>query len=89
MATTRRVWAELSVNTPKATQRFDFDLEGVWYGPDGAEVARVTSYTFVQADWMNSQHNQNWGCDSAPCGFRPGTYRVTIKYQGRLLKEAT
>jgi hypothetical protein len=77
--TIRFVYWELSLGFPKIQSRIDFDIDAVWYGPDGNVVWRQTRKVYVLPGWTTSWHIYGWGCNTPPCrGWKVGRYRVEL-----------
>lgn len=80
-SSSRFVHWELNFAHPAPGRQVDFQVEAVFYNPDGSEMGRSTINTFVGADWWNSQHFQGRGW-SEPGRWNPGRYRVELFISG-------
>ena len=72
---------ELDLVHPAPGRRVDFQIEAVYYNPDGSEMGRSTINTFVEGHWLNSQHCQGRGWNE-PGNWIPGRYRVDLFISG-------
>ncbi len=72
---------ELNLVHPAPGSRVDFQIEAVYYNPDGSEMGRSVVNSFVGDTWLNSQHYQGrgWG---EPGKWSPGRYRVDLYISG-------
>lgn len=68
---------EIGLEFPAPGRRVDFDIVGIWYNPDGSEMARHTLEAYIESDWTSSYHNFGRGWKE-PGNWTPGTYRVDL-----------
>jgi serine/threonine protein kinase len=87
-ATARYINYELSLEFPAPGRQVDFQVEAVYYGPDGTELARFTADYHLEADWTTSWHAKGWGWDN-PGQWSPGTYRVELYVDGQVAASGT
>jgi len=73
---------ELNLEHPAPGQRKDFQIEFVYYYPDGSVFGRSTVDTYIQADWTSSYRHGSWGWRD-PGNWRPGTYRIELFIEGQ------
>ena len=76
----RSVFWELDLSFPPPGRRIDFQVEAVWYKPDGSEMTRQTLPAHVDPDWGSSWHTLGYGWVEGG-HWIPGTYRVDF-YSG-------
>jgi hypothetical protein len=77
--TSRYIYWELDLAFPKIQARIDFNIDAVWYGPNGNVVWRQTRNATVQPGWSNSWHVSGWGCNAPPCrNFEKGSYKLEL-----------
>jgi hypothetical protein len=77
--TSRYIYWELNLVFPKIQSRIDFDIDAVWYAPNGNVIWRQTHNASVQPGWTNSWHVSGWGCNAPPCrNFEGGSYKLEL-----------
>jgi serine/threonine protein kinase len=74
---------ELNLEFPEPGRRVDFQVEAVYYNPDGTELTRFSADYHLEADWTTSWHAKGWGWDD-PGKWSVGTYRVELYVDGQL-----
>ena len=80
-ATTRTIYWELDLKFPPPGRRIDFQIDAIWYNPDGSEMARQNYSGHVDPTWPNSfTHTFGRGWKNAG-HWTPGTYRVDLYLQ--------
>ena len=78
---------ELNLVHPAPTRRTDFAIDAVYYSPDGAELGKRRTNTFVDGNWTYSYHNNGWGWSQS--GRWPvGTYVVRLSSGGKAIGSA-
>lgn len=75
--TTRAIFWELDLSYPPPGRRIEFQVEIVWYKPDGSQMVRQALPTFVLEDWGTSWETLGYGY-AEPGHWLPGTYRVEM-----------
>jgi len=78
--TTRSIYWELDLQYPPPGRRIDFQLDAIWYKPDGSEMTRQTISAYVLADWGSTWHTLGFGWVE-PGHWTPGTYRVDLYFK--------
>ncbi len=80
-STTRSIYWELDLRFPAPGRRIDFQVDAIWYNPDGSELRRQTLSAYVMPTWASSWHTLGYGWVDA--GHWPlGTYRVDLLFKG-------
>ncbi len=79
--TTRSIFWELDLKFPAPGRRIDFQLDALWYRPDGSELRHQTLSAYVMPTWANSWHALGYGWPDAG-HWPPGIYRVEILFKG-------
>jgi tRNA A-37 threonylcarbamoyl transferase component Bud32 len=79
---------ELNLKFPAPGERRDFQVEAVYYQPDGSELARFTADYHLEADWTTSWHAKGWGWDD-PGKWPTGQYWVELYVDGQLIGTGT
>lgn len=79
---TRFIRWELNLKHPDPGRRIDFDINAVWYKPDGSVFAEQTNSTRLEATWKSSWHAQGRGW-KVPGNWKPGNYRVDLFVEGK------
>jgi hypothetical protein len=75
----RSIYWELDLSFPKPAQRIDFQVDALWFKPDGSQMARQTISAYVLPEWGVSWHTLGWGYND-PGHWARGTYRVDFYY---------
>lgn len=78
----RYIYWELNLRHPAPRRRLPFDIDAVWYSPEGREFARQTLNTYMDAKWKSSKYTIGRGW-MEPGKWKPGTYRVELFFKGR------
>lgn len=81
-AQTRYIHWELKLAYPPPQKLTQFTINAVWYGPEGNILADLPSKRTIQADWDSSWHCGGYGT-ATPGSWRPGTYRLVLKINGK------
>ena len=77
--TSRYIYWELNLVFPKIQSRIDFDIDAVWYGPNGNVIWRQTHNLHVLPGWSELLYVSGRGCDAPPCGdFERGSYKLEL-----------
>ncbi|MGD1101115.1 MAG: PEGA domain-containing protein [Terriglobia bacterium] len=79
--TARSIYWELDLSFPTPGQRIDFQLDALWYKPDGSELRHQTFSAYVMPTWRNSWHTHGYGWADAG-HWPPGIYRVELLFKG-------
>jgi len=87
-ATTRSVWWELDLSYPETQAPVTFEIEAVYYKPDGSEDGHYTDEFHIKAGWSGSVHTSGWGWDE-PGKWDPGPYLVEMYVEGDLVASDT
>ena len=75
--TTRFVFWELNLAYPPQPERIDYEIEAVYYKPDGTVFANETSNAYVDQGWTSSSRSQGRGWRS-PRQWQNGLYKVEL-----------
>ncbi|MBN2416945.1 FecR domain-containing protein [bacterium] len=81
-STVRYVNYELRLTYPETNHDVPFDIEVIWYNPDGGEFSRHTKSYTIQGGWNGSYHTDGVGWEE-PGNWNPGIYNVKLFLQGR------
>jgi serine/threonine protein kinase len=84
---TRYINYELNLEFPAPGRPIDFQVEAVYYQPDGTELVRFAADYRLEADWTTSWHAKGWGWDD-PGQWPPGTYRLDLYVDGQVIASA-
>jgi len=87
-ATTRRIWWELHFSYPETQETVIFEIEAVFYKPDGSEDGRYTDEFHFESGWSGSFHTSGWGWDE-PGKWDPGRYSIELYIEGDLVASDT
>jgi hypothetical protein len=80
-STARSIYWELDLRFPAPGRRIDFQVDAIWYNPDGSELRRQTLSAYVMPTWASSWHTLGYGWVDA--GHWPlGTYHVELLFKG-------
>jgi len=80
-STARSIYWELDLSFPPPGRRIDFQVDAIWYNPDGSELRRQTLSAYVMPTWRSSWHTLGYGWVDA--GHWPlGTYGVELLFKG-------
>lgn len=87
-STARSIFWELSLRFPTPKSRTNFQVDAVWFRPDGSEMFRQSLNAYVQPPWGSSWHTLGYGwADSGH--WQPGVYRVELSCQGSRIGTGT
>ncbi len=75
--TTRFIYWELDLTFPPPGRQIDFQIDAIWYGPDGSEMFRQTNSAHVEAGWKRSWISMGYG-NPQPGHRLPGMHRVDL-----------
>lgn len=82
LSTTRYVYWEMHLQFPYAYRRQNFNVEAIWYAPDGSIFAHQSDASFyVDQSWTSSDHTWGRGWDN-PGQWTPGSYYVELFVNG-------
>ena len=82
--TTRYVNWELNLAYPPQPERIDYEIEVVYYSPDGTIQANQTAAAHVKKRWTNS--SRSWGTGyRQPLQWVKGLYKVELFVEGQLI----
>jgi len=59
----------------------DFQIDEIWYKPDGSVLAKQKLKSHLQESWLYSYHYHSWGWDE-PSHWPLGKYRVELYVDG-------
>lgn len=77
--TSRYIYWELTFGFSKIQSRIDFDIDEVWYGPNGNVIWRQTHNLHVLPGWSELSYVSGRGCNAPPCGaFERGSYKLEL-----------
>lgn len=79
-ATTRSIYWELDLGFPAPARKINFQLDAIWYKPDGSELHRQTFAGYVMPTWPSSIHTLGYGWVDAG-NWPTGSYRVDVFYK--------
>ncbi len=82
--TTRLVGWELKLVHPPRSSRVDFEIETSFYRSDGSILAQLTTASYFEPNWTNSQRGHGWGY-AAPANWQPGTYYAVLTIGGEVI----
>lgn len=80
-AQSRYINWELRLVHPRRERRSDFQIDEIWYKPDGSILAKQSLKTRLEATWVCSFHHHSWGWKK-PSHWLPGKYRVELSIGG-------
>jgi tRNA A-37 threonylcarbamoyl transferase component Bud32 len=83
-SSTRYINYELNLEFPEPGRYIEFQVEAVYYQPDGSELTSFTADYHLEADWTTSWHAKGWGWDD-PGQWSVGTYYVELYVDGQLI----
>lgn len=72
---------ELRLAHPTRERRSDFQIDEIWYKPDGSILAKQSLQRHLQESWVYSFHYHSWGWEE-PSHWLPGKYRVALSIDG-------
>jgi hypothetical protein len=72
---------ELRLAHPTRERRSDFQIDEIWYKPDGSILAKQSMQRHLQGSWVYSFHYHSWGWEE-PSHWLPGQYRVELSIDG-------
>ncbi len=72
---------ELRLTHPTRERRSDFQIDEIWYKPDGSILAKQSMQRHLQESWVYSFHNHSWGWEE-PSHWLPGKYRIELSVDG-------
>jgi hypothetical protein len=85
---TRSIFWELDLSYPPPGRRIDFQLDAIWYNPDGSELRHQTLTAYAMPTWGNSWHTLGYGWVDAG-HWKPGSYRVDLLFKGTRISSGT
>jgi hypothetical protein len=86
--TTRAIYWELDLTFPAPGRHIDFDINAIWYKPDGSEMSKQLVSAHVEAEWRSSWHSRGYGYPE-PGHWTPGTYRVDLYFKSLRIASET
>ena len=87
-STARYIAWELNLEYAQPGRRLHFDIEAIWYGPDGDIVAEDTfEDAYIDADWTSSFHAKGYGSEEPR--REPGEYTVELHVDNELMASAS
>ena len=78
-------WELYLVHSPQP-ERIDFEIDAVFYRPDGTEVSRQTAESYVDAGSTRSDHESGIGWHE-PGKWKPGLYRMDLYIEGQFVAD--
>jgi hypothetical protein len=72
---------ELRLTHPTRERRSDFQIDEIWYKPDGSILAKQSMQRHLRESWANSFHFHSWGWEE-PSHWPLGKYRVELSIGG-------
>ena len=82
--TARYISWELDLTYPRQDEGIEFQIEAVYYGPDGAALGQFTRETSVKEGWSGSLHTGGWGWEKSG-QWKTGAYRVGLFVDQQLI----
>ena len=82
--TARYISWELDLTYPRQDEGIEFQIEAVYYGPDGAALGQFTRETSVKEGWSCSLHTGGWGWEKSG-QWKTGAYRVGLFVDQQLI----
>ena len=82
--TTRYISWELNLAYPPQPERIDYEIEAVFYRPDGTVFSRQTAEAYVKEGRTNSWRSRGRGWRE-PRKWRPGVYKVELSIDEQLV----
>ncbi len=84
---TRLVWWELTLSYPALGRKIFFDIETIWYWPDGTVMRKQTrNEQHVEPTWTNSYYGGGFGWRvPSPNTWKLGVYRVDFFVEGEFV----
>jgi hypothetical protein len=80
---TKFIFWELNLQFPGTRpNQVDFDLQAIWYRPDGSIMDQVTTRHLIKPEWKESAHASGIGSEEAG-QWKTGTYRLVLKIKDR------
>ena len=73
----RYIWWELNLTHPAPGEQRNFQIESMYYRPDGSILGQQTVRTYIAPERTSSNHQQGWGWRTAG-NWPPGIYRVDL-----------
>lgn len=84
----RAIFAELILSHPAPGYRIDFQMEAVFYTPNGKVLGQNRYNSYVMADWVTSSHWAGWGWASYGTNtWETGNYRADFYIDGNKVAE--
>lgn len=87
---TRFVSWELNMTHPKHSRRINYDIDTVWYRPNGTVFFRGTRNAYVEPDWTSSWQSASSGwADYSPTNWPVGVFRIDFFVSGEKIATGT
>jgi hypothetical protein len=77
----RYIYWELHMEHPTRERRSDFQIDEIWYKPDGSILAKQSLKRHLEESWVNSFHYHSRGWEE-PSHWIPGKYRLELSTGG-------
>jgi hypothetical protein len=84
--TSRYINWELRLRNPAPGRHIDFSVLAIYYRMNASvweEIGRATDDTYLEADWMRTNHTDGFGCDDPVGCWEVGSYRVDLYAEGK------
>lgn len=87
---TRFISWELNMTHPKHSRRINYDIDSVWYKPDGTVFYRGTRNAYVEPNWSSSWQSASCGwANYSPTNWPVGVFRVELFVSGQKIATGT
>jgi hypothetical protein len=87
-AEARYISYELNLEFPERDSEAVFEVEAVYYRPDGSVLSDFVANYHLQPGWTTSWHAKGWGWDE-PGNWSTGQYRVELYVEGQQIASDT
>jgi hypothetical protein len=79
---------ELNLKHSAPERSIDFDIDAVWYDPEGSQFARQTKNCLLEGAGTDSYHVDGRGWNEAG-NWKPGVYIIELFYKGQKITIAS
>lgn len=81
---TRYIYWHMKLEYPKRKTRTEFDVEAVWYDPDGTVFGRYPHHCRMEEGWSASYYTRGRGPTKGGT-WKPGVYRAEVYLNGDVI----